>query len=132
MGKEKLLREIIENGFPEKEVVLDLKSYFEENKDPHSIGVNLGPHPGLEKFYSILKEIKSSPKTENIWVRIADVDDEEWFYSDAIYIIGDWTIPELKDKLEELSPDEIYLGWMYNKPEHIDYHEGKVHSIWWD
>jgi hypothetical protein len=131
--KAKILTEIEKAGFPEKEVAVSMDDFFEENNDPASIGVNLYPHqPTPQDFYDVFKKIKASDKTENIFVRISDAEEGQWFYSDAVYIVGNWTSDEIKEMVKDLKPDEIYEGWMYGKPVNISQTNNKVLSLWWD
>jgi len=131
--KSTILNEIKKEGYPHKEVAVSLETFFEGNNDFSSIGVNLYPHqPSPQEFYSVFKKIKSSPKTENIFVRISDSDDGDWFYTDAVYVVGNWTKDEIKEAVKDIQPDEIYDEWMYGKPVNIPETTGKVFSIWWD
>lgn len=88
--------------------------------------------PTPQEFYDVFKKIKSSNKTENIFVRISDADDVDWFYTDAVYIVGDWTVEEIREIVKELQPDEINEGWMYSKPVNVPETNSKVLSLWWD
>lgn len=133
MEKDKILDEIKKYGFPEKEVAVSIETFFEGNNDTGSIGVNLYPQPSLEDFYSVFKKIKSYDKTESIFVRIAEDDeDAEWFYTDTVYIVGNYSIDEIKVMVKEIQPDEIYENWMYGKPVNIPETKNNVFSIWWD
>ena len=130
-----LLEKIKELGFPQKDVFVSIKDFFEGNEDDASIGVNIYPdQPSLREFYDTLKEIEKTNKTEGIFVRITDVDDTDWFYSDTIYLFGDYTLDEVKNMFKLLSPDEIYEGRMYDRASNISHIAPgvKVYSIWWD
>lgn len=131
--KNAILKQLKADGFPNKEVAVSLESFFEGNNDFSSIGVNVYPHqPSPQDFYKVLKTIKSSSKTENILVRISDADDVEWFYSDAVYIVGNWTADEIRALVKDLHPDEIYEDWMYGKPVNVAQTNSKVFTLWWD
>jgi len=131
-----LLEKIKESGFPKKEVFVSVEDFFEGNDDDDgSIGVNIYPdRPSLKEFYDTLKEIEKAPKTQALLIRIADIDDTKWFYSDTIYISGNYTVAEIKKMFERLKPDEIYEGMMYDGPSNIPQlnFESKAFSIWWD
>ncbi len=110
-----------------------LDDFFIDNNDENSIGVNIYPDkPSLQTFYELFKKIKSSNKTENIFVHISDIEDTDWFFTDTVYIIGDWTANELKEILKDIHPDEIYERWLYGKPTNIPETTKKVFSVWWD
>jgi hypothetical protein len=131
--KIKIVNEIRKHGFPAKEVAVTLEEFFEGNNDDASIGVNLYPHqPSPQDFYDVFKRIKDSEKTENIFVRISDAEEGDWFYTDAVYVVGKWAPDELREVVRDLRPDEIYEGWMYGKPVNISQTNDKVLSLWWD
>lgn len=130
--KSKLIIKLEQLGYPMEEVATGLDDFFVGNEDLGSIGVNLDPHPGLKKFYKVLNQIKSSQKTELVLVRIANIENGDWPYSDAIYVIGDWNVEELRIATASLRPDDIVDGWMYDKPVNIDVSQRNVHTIWWD
>lgn len=127
-----LKNEIQKAGFPKKEVAIAFETFFEGNSIVGSIAPNVEPEMKTEVFYEELKKLNSDPKTTEILVRIADMDDEEWPYSDAIYVIGDWTVQELKKKIKKLQPDEVMEGWMYDKPTNRSAAADKVITLWWD
>lgn len=129
--KSVLLNDIKELGFPKNEVAISFEQYFNGNKIIGSIGANLDPEIQPEEFYEILKKIKTNKKTESIFVRIIDLEGE-WPSSDAVYIIGDWKLVELKKQTLKLQPDEIIEGFMYDKPSNISVGENKVFTLWWD
>jgi hypothetical protein len=133
--KTSLTRKIKSLGFPDKEIVVTLDDFFEGNSDPGSIGPNIYPDQPLPKeFYKKLSDLKGSDKVVDVLVRISDVEDLDWPYTDTIYIITNLTSEELKVILKDLYPDEIYDDWMYGKPVNAPtIEEGmKVYSVWWD
>lgn len=131
--KTPILNELKADGFPVKEVAVTLETFFEGNNEFSSIGVNLYPiQPTPQYFYNVLKKIKSSSKTENIFVRISDADEVEWFYTDTVYIVGDWKVDEIREIVKVLQPDEIHDYWIYGKPVNVPQTNSKVISLWWD
>lgn len=130
-----LLAKIKKSGFPKKEVFVSVEDFFDGNEDDGSIGVNIYPNPpSLQKFKDILTEIKSTDKTSTLLIRIADIEDSDWFYSDMVFISGDYTLSDVKKLFKVLKPDEVYEGLMYNdKPNNIsNQNSGKSYSVWWD
>ncbi len=130
-----LLEKIKREGFPQKEVFVTIEDYFDGNEDDGSIGVNIYPDPPtLQEFYETLTEIKKAPKTDNLLIRITDIDDTDWFYSDTVYISGKYTLTEIKEMFVSLKPDEIYEGTMYSKPSNIPQKnlDSKDYYVWWD
>ena len=130
-----LLEKIMAYNFPEKEVFVSVEDFFDGNEDNGSIGANIFPDPpSLKEFYDILKEIEKKPETENIFIRICDINDGEWFYSDTVYISGSYSSAEVKKMFLPLKPDEIYKGLMFDKTSNIpQLNIGiKEYCVWWD
>jgi uncharacterized protein YutD len=112
-------------------ISMNLEDFFKQNCEG-IIGCNVEPEIPLDVFYSSLQKIESDKRTSKIQVRISDVEDNCKF-SDAIYILGNWTKKELEKEIKHLSPDEIYEGFLYEKPKRIKVDEGeKIFTIWWD
>jgi hypothetical protein len=122
----------MENSLP----VVSLELFFEENDDIGSIGCNLLEHPGIEKFYTILKQIRNKPTVQDILVEIMEYDegDEIWPFSERIYILTDVEEDEVIRWVKELEISEISQGYMYGQPKVAPkLREGyKVYSLWWD
>lgn len=133
--KEKLIEKIHSFGYPENEIVVSLDDFFDGNNDPASIGPNIHTdQPSPQEFYQKLSELKNSEKVEEILIRIQDVEDLDWPFTDTVYVISKLSLQELKSQLTDLQPDEIYEEWMYGKP--INAPEIKdgysISSVWWD
>jgi hypothetical protein len=129
-----LLNKIKKEGYPEKEVFVSLEDFFDGNTDNESIGVNIYPNPpSLKEFYETLLGIRQMDNTKSLLLRIADIDDQKWFYSDTVFISGNYTLTQIKKMFRNLKPDEIYEGFMYDKPSNIPKTEAtKIYCIWWD
>ncbi len=130
-----LVPRIEELGFPAKEVVLTLDEFFAGNEEASSIGVNLSSPPPPEEFHRVLKALIDRGDAERILVRVNDIQDPaDWFYSDAIHVIGTIGREALADAVAQLHPDEVYEGWMYGVPVNADpVTEGlRVYTLWWD
>jgi hypothetical protein len=84
-------------------------------------------------FLQILNKLKDSGKIKEVFVRICERD-EDWFYTDTIYIYSTLTVENWEEEFGEFSPDEIVEGWMYGKPHGItEPLQGvKVFTLWWD
>ncbi len=133
--KAALVPRITALGFPEKEVVLPLEEFFLGNHEASSIGVNLSSAPPPAEFHRVLKALIDRGDAERILVRINDIQDpEDWFYSDAVHVIGTIGREALAASVADLSPDEVYEGWMYGEPVNAGPipPELKVYSLWWD
>jgi hypothetical protein len=130
-----LLEKIKISGFPKNEVFVSIEDFFDGNADEGSIGVNIYPNPpSLKTFYNTLKRVEKSAQTENVLVRIADIDDTEWFYTDTVYISGRYSLDEVREIFKPIKPDEIYEGMIYSKTSNIpQLNIGcKGYCVWWD
>ncbi len=133
--KAEILEAITKAGFPKTEVAVSVDEFFDGNVDDSSIGANLYPEqPSLQTFYDTFKTMLTSDKVENIFVRIADTEDSDWFYTDTVYVAGDATMEEVTEMLKALQPTEIYSDWLYGKPVNIpNVNTNKnIYSVWWD
>ncbi|MFL0250651.1 hypothetical protein ACJDT4_09485 [Clostridium neuense] len=122
----------IESSLP----VVSLELFFEGNNDIGSIGCNLLNHPGIEKFYSILKQVRNKPNVQDILVEIMehDEDEEMWPFSERVYILTDEEEYEVIKWVRDLQISEISQGYMYGQPKLAPkLGKGyKVYSLWWD
>jgi hypothetical protein len=133
--KKELLNKIKSNGFPDKEVALTLDEFFIGNNDTGSIGVNLYPaQPSPTTFYETFKQLIQTGQVESVYIRIADVDDTEWFFTDTVFIVGQITLDQLRQGVAYLHPTEIYNNWMYGLPANLsdNFSNKQVYSLWWD
>ena len=82
----------------------------------------------IQSFFIALKKIKSSDRTENILIRSTGFEETDP-YIETMYIIGDYTLPEIQEMVKELTPSEVYENWMYGKPVNAPEPNGKVFSM---
>ncbi|MFN0031621.1 MAG: hypothetical protein ACKVOR_05625 [Flavobacteriales bacterium] len=133
--KTEILEKITKAGFPKSEVAVSVDEFFDGNDDEGSIGANLYPEqPSLKTFSNTFKSMLASDRVENIFIRIADAEDTNWFYTDTVYVVADATMDEVTEMLKGLQPTEIYSDWMYGKPVNISdvTADKKIYSVWWD
>lgn len=122
-----------------------LEEFFEGNNDCASFGVNLEKQPPITVFYKTLKQIKENIKVAEILVQISDIniyeddklDDNEWFYSDSVYIIGNMELQDIEIATKNIQPDEIYILENEKEIKAINekdnsFHDKKVIVLWWD
>jgi hypothetical protein len=133
--KDDLIQKIKALGFPESEVVVSVEDFFEGNEDYGSIGCNIYPNqPSPADFYKKFKELKQNKSVGDILIRIVDIEDGDWPFTDAVYIISNLNVEQIKELVKDLTPDEVYEDWMYKKPINAPEikPDMKVFSIWWD
>jgi hypothetical protein len=121
-------------------ILLTVDEFFDGNGDEASIAPNLSVKPRMTEYCSILKNLADNPKTTAAFAEIKEVmiydgklNDNEWFYSDIIYFVGDLTKEEIKAATISLMPDEVE----YDNEDRIKvlsekYADKNVVYVWWD
>jgi hypothetical protein len=121
--------------------LLTIDEFFDGNNDEASIAPNLERKPNVSEFYKILKSLAANPKTAATFATISDVmiyedgklNDNEWFFTDVIYVIGDLTKEEIRQATVSLQPDEVEYDVENTIGEISKKYAGKrVVYIWWD
>ena len=112
-----LLERIEQLGGDDAAPVVSLDAFFEGNDDEASIGPNLDPHPGIDTFSRILREIANRDSVAHVVVQISEVMlEDEWPYSNCVYVITTATARDVHDWAAELEPDpyddEALQGWI--------------------
>lgn len=125
----------------DKPILLSIDEFFDGNNDEGSIAPNLIEKPSVSEYYTTLKKLSENPKVSAAYVKLNEVmiydngklNDNEWFYSDMIYIIGDLTKEEIKEAIKNLNPDEVeYVDEIINEDIIKKYFNKKIVYIWWD
>lgn len=120
---------------------MTIDEFFDGNNDEASIAPNLEKKPKVSEYYQIFKELRKNPKVVDVFVKINEVmiyedgklNDNEWFYSDVIYIVGDITKEEVKEAIKTLLPDEVEYdteGQIKNLDKRFK--DKNVVYVWWD
>ncbi|WP_252249480.1 hypothetical protein [Clostridium sp. VAP23] len=121
-----------ENQLP----IVSLELFFEGNDDIGSIGCNILEHPGTEKIYSILKEVRNKSNVQDVLIEILEYDegDDVWPFSERVYILTDAEEDEVMKWVEDLDISGISEGDIYGQskaaPKLSDGY--RVYSLWWD
>ena len=124
-----------------KPVLLTIDEFFDGNNDEASIAPNLETKRPMTEYYKILKGLADNPKTIDAFAELKDVmiydneqlNDNEWFYTDVIYFVGDLTKEEIKEATKTLQPDEVeYDAENRIKGLSEKYKDKKVVYVWWD
>jgi hypothetical protein len=87
--------------------VVSLESFFDGNRDQGSIGCNLSPHPGLDRFRDILTRLRNNPNVQDVLVEIDDVSDPScWPFSGAVHVFTSLSAADLASLAADLRPEE--------------------------
>src|SRR5882724_6501021 len=110
-ARDALIRHIKAIGLsPDQPPLVSLEEFFDGNEDDASIGCNLVAHPGLQRFYRMLKDIRSRPNVQDVLVEINEVEEqipEMWPFSERVYVLTSDRREDVADWAVELQPDEI-------------------------
>lgn len=134
-NKTELIEQLKTWGYPQSEVILTFDEFFEGNDVENSIGVNISWKPPIAEFRNTFLALLEKKLATHVFVRIVDIDEpEEWVYSDTVYVVGDLSMEELSQHIQNLKPDGIETGWYYGLPVNIgSYDPSKnIYTIYWD
>ena len=121
--------------------LISIDEFFDGNNDEASIAPNLIEKPKVSEYYRVFKKLSKNPKVIASFVKLNEVmiydngklNDNEWFYSDMIYIIGGLTKEEIKEITKSLEPDEVeYDDEMTIRNIDKKYKDKNIVYIWWD
>lgn len=135
MSLEALLQAMREQDIDNNEVAVSLPLFFEGNTDLGSIGYNLGDdQPSMEAFHQILQEIRARPDVVDVLVRVIGVDEGQWPYTDAVYILSSAPLADVSRWVAPLHPSEVTNGWLYGRPPAVADPQSPFvpYTVWWD
>lgn len=117
--------------------VVSLEEFFDGNDDYGSIGCNLleNEHPGPDGFYAVLKAIRDRPAVQDILVEVYEVEDNQWPFSERVYILTSAAQSDVSQWLASLHPDDVNEGFEWSRPASTfpSLAPGiKVYTAWWD
>jgi len=97
--------------------VVSLEDFFDGNDDYGSIGCNLleREHPGPKGFYAVLKEIRDCRDVQDILVEIYEIEEQEWPYSERLYILATAQLDTVTEWMKPLSPSEVSEGHPWSR-----------------
>jgi hypothetical protein len=94
----------------------------------------LDPHPGTQKFFEVLRSIRSRPEVQDVLVSIFDIEAGMWPFSERVYVLTSTTPKKLAKSAESLEPSEVDEGYIGGKPPAAPRRKPgmNVLSLWWD
>ena len=108
-----LIKKILSQGMPgynKPFPVVSLEDFFTGNDDLGSIGCNLSDHPGLKRFYSVLRSIRKRPEVQDILVTIYEFEEDDesmWPFSERVYVLTSASVDDLAEWAKDLQPSEV-------------------------
>lgn len=127
-----LLADIDRQGDAGPEPVVGLELFFDGNDDPGSIGCNLPDHPGINRFYTVLRAIRDRADVYGVWVGITEVmGADEWPFSDHVHVVTTASADEVVAWAAELEPDPPF-DWPDDLPPIPVPAGARVVTLFWD
>lgn len=117
---------------PAGEALVTVDEFFDGNADLGSIGCNLVPHPGLDVFYRLLKSLEARADVSDVLLRICDVDEGDWPFSETVLVAGSIPLETLSELTEPLEPTELWVETLSPDPRRRNGLAGQVKLLWWD
>jgi hypothetical protein len=117
-------------------LAVSLDEFFTGNDDYASIGCNLMRHPGPERFYEVLRELRNQEGVQDIFVQLHQYEGEQfWPFSEIVHVITTLGPETVKEWTEELQPDDVNYGPFNGRmpvglPEARPGH--RIVTLWWD
>jgi hypothetical protein len=116
--------------------VVTVDDFFSGNCDRNSIGVNLSPHPGIDRFRDVLNRIRSRKDVQDVLVEIYEFDEssDAWPYTERIYVLTKAKAETVRRWLAPIEPTEISEGWFGAVPPEAPCLRAgyRVVAAWWD
>lgn len=118
---ERLKTRIEQLGGSDAYPVVRIDLFFAGNDDVASIGPNLDPHPGVETFYRVLRDIRERAEVSDVVVQISEVmeGEDEWPFVEAAYVLttaSDEQVHAWARELQPDAPDDGATTWLYDSP----------------
>lgn len=127
--------------------VVSIEEFFPGNTVDQSIAANLSPHPGLKTFRDVLKRIRGKDTVQDVLIAISDspmppetddaeFEDDDWPYSEEVYVLTSSSPAEVEKWAAKLQPDNVLLTqWFNNQPPKgaPQLQPGmQIIRLWWD
>ena len=118
--------------------VVSLELFFTANEDPASFMPNLDPHPGLDRAYCVLSDIRGRANVSDVVIHVDEVyGGDEWPFAPAASVITTASAREVHAWAKELRPDppgpEYERSWFEVPPGAPEVPKGYgVVTLYWD
>src|SRR5262245_8090824 len=115
--------------------VVPIARFFDGNDDLGSIGCNLVPHPGIDRFRRVLTGLCARPDVQAVYAQIAELDPGRdcWPFTDTVFVVGTVPADDLRAAVSELQPDGVGAPDGLRVPASVsERHRSPASVIWWD
>lgn len=115
--------------------VVSLEAFFDGNDDVGSLGCNLTDHPGMERFHSVLQQIRNRSDVYDVLIEVSEVeeaDDDMWPFSEQLFVISTADPAAVASLLDELQPTEITDDTPLPPSAPAVPAGFTIYSAWWD
>lgn len=115
---------------------LSIEEFFDGNEDLGSIGCNLDPHPGIERFRSVFEQILNRTDVADVRLPVTEfIEGLDWPFVDNVIVVTAVDAEDIFHACVELNPDE---AWVIDRAE-LGRYDGlvvpkgmKAVNVWWD
>lgn len=115
---------------------LTIDEFFTGNTDLGSIGCNLFPHPGLEKFEATFRSILANNNVSDVRLPVTEfIDGLDWPFVEKVIVVTTAAPQDVFSHCKDLQPDE---HWIASDDELAGFggvsipQDQKAVVIWWD
>ena len=115
--------------------IVPITDFFDGNDDLGSIGCNLDPHPGIDRFRDVLTGLLKRPDIQAVYAQISELDpgEESWPFTDTLLVAGKIAPDDLRNAVSSLQPDEVGDSTQFGvSPTIAERHGSPVLVVWWD
>lgn len=123
-------------GDSEQEAVVTVEDFFDGNDDLSSLGSNLSPHPGLDRFRDLLLDVRSRSEVAELVIAIWDMDDRpngDWPHADKVYLATSADEATVAEWFAPLEPDDIWEVQADTLRPQPELEAGyRLLAVWWD
>lgn len=136
--RRQLLSAIRQHGLPSTGgslPVVSLEEFFGGNDDIRSIGRNLARHPGINRFFSILRKIRSRPDVQDVLIEIHEADESDeaaWPFSRQVFLVTTVPLRTVETWLLDLQPSEVKPGQSLPSGSPSPEAGYDVFAAWWE
>ncbi|MFO0964195.1 MAG: hypothetical protein U0793_01225 [Gemmataceae bacterium] len=115
--------------------LVPIAEFFDGNDDLGSIGCNLDPHPGMDRFREVLIGLGKRSDVQAVYAQISELDpgEESWPFTDTVLVAGKISADSLRTVVSSLQPDEVGDSTQFGvSPSVAERHGSPVLVVWWD
>ncbi|MDF2234512.1 hypothetical protein P2H44_18280 [Albimonas sp. CAU 1670] len=111
------------------------EAFFDGNDDPGSFWCNLPDQPqDMGEILALLLALRARPEVEDLRLLVTQFDegDEEWPFSDRVYLVGAVDAEAVAESFGDFAPDETWECEDPGLAARLGHPGRPVVVLWWD